>query len=192
MYRTFAVTLALVAGISVAHAADDMPIKDQAQCHGIAKTLDEAYKGAQASLPVDQLAQAEASIKALHAACEGCVPGVVAVCRVWRRRGVTVVDTRISVWEALAGRAPGQTAESASARGVASGVAWVAAQVRGRPPSWSGVDREGRLVGLYCLLAVGWLAIAGNIAYGVYVDRVMGSCWGCGGPGGARGCFWWR
>jgi hypothetical protein len=70
MYRTFAVALALVAGISAVHASDDMPIKDQEQCHGIAKTLEASYKAAQASKPVDQLAEAEASLKALHAACE--------------------------------------------------------------------------------------------------------------------------
>ena len=70
MYRTLAVTLALVAGISAVHAADDMPIKDQEQCNGIVKTLEASYKAAQASKPMDQLAEAEASINALKAACE--------------------------------------------------------------------------------------------------------------------------
>lgn len=70
MYRTFAVALALAAGISAVHAADDMPIKDQEQCRGIAKTLEGSYKAAQATVPADQLAQADASIKALQAACE--------------------------------------------------------------------------------------------------------------------------
>ena len=70
MNRTFAVALALVAGISAVHAADDMPIKDQDQCRGIAKTLEGSYTAAQASLPADQLSQAETSIKALQEACE--------------------------------------------------------------------------------------------------------------------------
>jgi putative peptide zinc metalloprotease protein len=56
----------------------------------------------------------------------------------------------------------------------ARGLAWVAARLRRRPPSWSGLDREGRLVALYGLLAMGWLVIALNIAYRVYVDRVGG------------------
>jgi hypothetical protein len=70
MYRIFAVALALVAGISTVHAADDMPIKDQEQCNGIVKSLEASYQVAQASKPVDQLAEAEASIDALKAACE--------------------------------------------------------------------------------------------------------------------------
>ncbi|HEY7223225.1 MAG TPA: cyclic nucleotide-binding protein [Micromonosporaceae bacterium] len=56
----------------------------------------------------------------------------------------------------------------------ARGLAWVVARVRRRPPSWSGLDREGRLVALYGLLAVGWLVIALNLAYRLYVDRVDG------------------
>jgi putative peptide zinc metalloprotease protein len=49
---------------------------------------------------------------------------------------------------------------------------------------WRTLDREGRLVALYGLLAVAWLVIALNIGYRVYVDRVGGlftglwrSCW---------------
>jgi putative peptide zinc metalloprotease protein len=56
----------------------------------------------------------------------------------------------------------------------ARGLAWVAARLRRRPPSWSALDREGRLVALYGLLALGWLVIALNIGYRVYVDRVGG------------------
>jgi len=56
----------------------------------------------------------------------------------------------------------------------ARGLAWVAARVRRRPPSWSMLDREGRLIALYGMLAAAWLVIALNIAYRVYVDRVGG------------------
>ena len=48
----------------------------------------------------------------------------------------------------------------------------------GRPGSaaarraWRQLDREGRLVALYGMLAIGWLVIALNIGYRVYVDRV--------------------
>jgi putative peptide zinc metalloprotease protein len=56
----------------------------------------------------------------------------------------------------------------------ARGLAWVAARIRRRPPRWGALDREGRLVALYGLLAVGWLVIALNIAYRVYADRVWG------------------
>jgi cAMP-binding proteins - catabolite gene activator and regulatory subunit of cAMP-dependent protein kinases len=56
----------------------------------------------------------------------------------------------------------------------ARGLAWIAARVRRRPPSWSALDREGRLVALYGLLAVGWLIVAANIVYRLYVDRVGG------------------
>ncbi len=69
MYRTFAVALALVAGLSAVHAADDVPIKDQEQCNGLIKTLEASYKSAHASKPADQLAEAEASINAMKAAC---------------------------------------------------------------------------------------------------------------------------
>jgi putative peptide zinc metalloprotease protein len=56
----------------------------------------------------------------------------------------------------------------------ARGLAWVAARLRRRPPAWRTLDREGRLVALYGLLATGWLVIALNIGYRVYVDRVAG------------------
>ncbi len=69
MRRTFAVSLALLAGISLAHAADDYQIKSAEQCHGIAKTLEGTLESSKASLPQDQLSEAEASIKALHDNC---------------------------------------------------------------------------------------------------------------------------
>ncbi|MBX6354806.1 MAG: cyclic nucleotide-binding protein, partial [Micromonosporaceae bacterium] len=56
----------------------------------------------------------------------------------------------------------------------ARGMAWVVARLRRRPPRWSQLDREGRLVALYGVLAVLWLAIAGNLAYRVYSERVSG------------------
>ncbi|WP_213456859.1 cyclic nucleotide-binding protein [Rhizomonospora bruguierae] len=54
------------------------------------------------------------------------------------------------------------------------GLSWVAARLRRRPPSWSQLDGEGRLVALYGTLAVLWLVIAVNIGYRVWVDRVAG------------------
>jgi len=56
----------------------------------------------------------------------------------------------------------------------ARGLAWVATRLRRRPPSWKALDREGRLIALYGFLAIGWLVVALNIAYRVYVDRVGG------------------
>jgi putative peptide zinc metalloprotease protein len=56
----------------------------------------------------------------------------------------------------------------------ARGLAWVVARLRRRPLRWRALDREGRLVALYGMLAVGWLVIAANIGYRVYVDRVGG------------------
>ncbi|MFI5494666.1 cyclic nucleotide-binding protein [Actinoplanes sp. NPDC051859] len=54
------------------------------------------------------------------------------------------------------------------------GLAWVAARLRGRPPKWNVLDREGRIVALYGILAVLWLAIAVNLAYRIWADRVAG------------------
>ncbi|HKT03230.1 MAG TPA: cyclic nucleotide-binding protein, partial [Rugosimonospora sp.] len=56
----------------------------------------------------------------------------------------------------------------------ARGLAWVAARLRRRPPRFGQLDREGRLVALYGLLSVAWLAVAANLAYRIYVDRVDG------------------
>src|SRR6476646_10811269 len=63
----------------------------------------------------------------------------------------------------------------------ARGLSWVAGRFRGRPPSWGQLDREGRLVALYGVLALGWLVGAVNIGYRVYADRVGGLVTG-----------WWR
>nr|BFE68123.1 hypothetical protein GCM10020092_014240 [Actinoplanes digitatis] len=54
------------------------------------------------------------------------------------------------------------------------GLAWVTSRLRGRPPSWSGLDREGRIVALYGVLAVLWLAVAVNLVYRIWADRVAG------------------
>jgi putative peptide zinc metalloprotease protein len=56
----------------------------------------------------------------------------------------------------------------------ARGLAWVGSRLRGRPPRWSTLDREGRLVALYGVTALLWLAIAVNLAYRVWADRVSG------------------
>ncbi|HET8684542.1 MAG TPA: cyclic nucleotide-binding protein, partial [Micromonosporaceae bacterium] len=68
----------------------------------------------------------------------------------------------------------------------ARGMAWVNQRLRRRPPRWAQLDREGRLVALYGILAVLWLAIAANIAYRIYADRVSGlftGLWRTGWPG---------
>jgi putative peptide zinc metalloprotease protein len=56
----------------------------------------------------------------------------------------------------------------------ARGMAWVVTRLRRRPPRWAQLDREGRLIALYGVLAVLWLVIAGNLAYRIYSDRVSG------------------
>src|SRR4029453_2729998 len=42
----------------------------------------------------------------------------------------------------------------------ARGLSWVSSRLRGRPPRWSSLDREGRIVALYGVLAVLWLPAA--------------------------------
>jgi putative peptide zinc metalloprotease protein len=54
------------------------------------------------------------------------------------------------------------------------GLSWVTSRLRRRPPAWSGLDREGRIVALYGILAVLWLAIAANLAYRIWADRIAG------------------
>jgi putative peptide zinc metalloprotease protein len=56
----------------------------------------------------------------------------------------------------------------------ARGLAWVSARVRRRPPRFKQLDREGRLIAIYGMLAMVWLVIAANLAYRIYVDRVAG------------------
>lgn len=65
----------------------------------------------------------------------------------------------------------------------ARGLAWVLARMR---PRWRQLDGEGRLIALYGVLAVLWLAIAANVAYRVYADRISGlatGVWRSGWPG---------
>jgi len=68
----------------------------------------------------------------------------------------------------------------------ARGLAWVSSRLRGRPPRWSMLDREGRIVALYGVLAVLWLVIAVNLGYRIWADRVAGLATGLwhNGPGG--------
>jgi len=54
------------------------------------------------------------------------------------------------------------------------GLAWVSSRLRRRPPAWGGLDREGRIVALYGVLALLWLAVAVNLAYRIWADRVAG------------------
>ncbi len=56
----------------------------------------------------------------------------------------------------------------------ARGLSWVSSRLRGRPPRWSGLDREGRIIALYGILALLWLAVAANLAWRVWADRVAG------------------
>ncbi|MEV6491648.1 cyclic nucleotide-binding protein [Actinoplanes sp. NPDC051633] len=56
----------------------------------------------------------------------------------------------------------------------ARGVSWVTSRLRGRPPRWSMLDREGKIIALYGVLAVLWLVIAVNLAYRIWADRVEG------------------
>ncbi|WP_433297587.1 cyclic nucleotide-binding protein [Actinoplanes sp. CA-030573] len=56
----------------------------------------------------------------------------------------------------------------------ARGLAWVGGRLRGRPPRWSALDREGRLIALYGALAVAWLAFAAVLTFRVFSDRISG------------------
>jgi putative peptide zinc metalloprotease protein len=54
------------------------------------------------------------------------------------------------------------------------GLAWVSSRLRRRPPTWAGLDREGRIVALYGVLALLWVGIAVNLAYRIWADRIAG------------------
>jgi putative peptide zinc metalloprotease protein len=56
----------------------------------------------------------------------------------------------------------------------ARGLSWVSGRLRRRPPRWSALDREGRIIALYGVLAILWLAVAANLAYRIWADRVAG------------------
>ncbi|MEJ3743991.1 cyclic nucleotide-binding protein [Actinomycetes bacterium KLBMP 9797] len=65
------------------------------------------------------------------------------------------------------------------------GLAYVTARLRRRPPAWGQLDREGRLVALYGVLAVLWLILALGLAWRLWSDRVAGlvtGLWWSGGP----------
>ena len=70
MYRTIAVALALVAGISLAVASENQPITSVEQCQSIAKTLEENFASSQDTVQAKQLEEADMSIKALNKSCE--------------------------------------------------------------------------------------------------------------------------
>ncbi|MCY1140580.1 cyclic nucleotide-binding protein [Actinoplanes sp. Pm04-4] len=53
-------------------------------------------------------------------------------------------------------------------------LAWVGGRLRGRPPRWGALDREGRLIALYGFLAVCWLAVGLNVAVRLWEDRLSG------------------
>ncbi|WP_328462015.1 cyclic nucleotide-binding protein [Actinoplanes sp. NBC_00393] len=56
----------------------------------------------------------------------------------------------------------------------ARGLSWVSGRLRRRGPRWSNLDREGRLVALYGLLAVLWSVAALGLGYRLWKDRVQG------------------
>lgn len=56
----------------------------------------------------------------------------------------------------------------------ARGLAYVIARLRRRPPAWAQLDREGRLIALYGMLAVLWVVIAVNLGWRIWTDRVAG------------------
>ncbi|WP_250027516.1 cyclic nucleotide-binding protein [Paractinoplanes maris] len=53
-------------------------------------------------------------------------------------------------------------------------LAWVSGRLRGQPPRWGTLDREGRLIALYGFLAVCWLVVAVNVAVRLWEDRLSG------------------
>ncbi|MDG4767599.1 cyclic nucleotide-binding protein [Solwaraspora sp. WMMD406] len=56
----------------------------------------------------------------------------------------------------------------------ARGLAFVTGRLRRRGPRWAELDREGRLVALYGMLAILWLVIAVNLFWRIWTDRVAG------------------
>ena len=68
----------------------------------------------------------------------------------------------------------------------ARALSWAGGRLRGRPPRWSVLDREGRLIGLYGVLAVLWLVVAAALVVRIWSDRVSGLVTGLwhGGLGG--------
>ena len=54
----------------------------------------------------------------------------------------------------------------------ARGLAWAGGRLRGRSPRWAVLDREGRLIALYGVLAMAWLALAAVLTFRVFDDRI--------------------
>ncbi|GAA4956568.1 cyclic nucleotide-binding protein [Actinoplanes utahensis] len=56
----------------------------------------------------------------------------------------------------------------------ARSLSWMGGRLRRRGPRWKRLDQEGRLVALYGVLALLWLAGAAGLAYRLWTDRIRG------------------
>ncbi|HWS37816.1 MAG TPA: cyclic nucleotide-binding protein [Actinoplanes sp.] len=56
----------------------------------------------------------------------------------------------------------------------ARGLSWLGGRLRRRSPRWRSLDREGRLVALYGVLALLWLVGAAGLGYRLWTDRIHG------------------
>ena len=56
----------------------------------------------------------------------------------------------------------------------ARSLSWMGGRLRLRGPGWRRLDREGRLVALYGVLALLWLAGAAGLGYRLWTDRIRG------------------
>lgn len=56
----------------------------------------------------------------------------------------------------------------------ARGLSWLGGRLRRRSPRWRSLDREGRLVALYGVLALLWLIGAVGLGYRLWTDRIHG------------------
>jgi putative peptide zinc metalloprotease protein len=65
-------------------------------------------------------------------------------------------------------------------------MAWLAGRLRGRQPGWRSLDREGKTIALYGILAVLWAVVAIVLAWRIVADRLTGLTTGLW-PEGAAG-----